>query len=196
MRKIILGFCLLVSTSGMALATAPAPSMQDTATARAPQSVGVLHDVLKGLLAMAALPRNQVDEVQMRTLLKAVIDDPDFPALASADRHAASVMYGATLVDANEFTAALDVLRPASEMPEAASIDWELRFSAAYRTSNYEDAARSLTVLAQRWPKSLAQVSPQNIAAVGREIDKKPEDAKLHQDLLAALAAAGWQPAI
>jgi len=196
MRYTTVGLCLLLLAGNEAFATTPPPSTQGSSAARAPQSAQVLHDVIKGLLAMAATPRNPADDVQMRTLLKAVLDDPAFPSLASADRHAASVMYGATLVDANEFSAALDVLRPASEMPEAVSVDWELRFSAAYRTANYEDAARSLTMLAQHWPKSLANVSPQNIAAVGRELGKKPEDAKLHQDLLAALTAAGWQGAI
>jgi hypothetical protein len=193
MRKTILGLCLLVSTSGMAMATtAPAPSVQDATAARAPQSAQVLRDVLKGLVAMAGAPRSQADDVQMRTLLKAVIEDPAFPSLAANERHTASVMYGAALVDANDYAGALGVLRPASEMAEAAPIDWELRFSAAWRTGDYEDAARSLTTLARRWPRSVSECNAKDIAALGHEIDKNPAYAKLHEDLMAALTAAGW----
>ena len=164
---------------------APAP-----ATAAAPPDVAATRAELAR--AMRAI---QTDDINSElSTLAAVIGSPAFSQLTSSERHSAYLVAGLADLQTGESAAAQPLLKSASVMPEALSIDWQGRLMAAADNDDVGDAVFSLTSLARRFPTSVNQVEDGVVLRVADQAGSLPQGATWRFDLLSALYDAHWSP--
>ncbi|HME91994.1 MAG TPA: hypothetical protein VKE49_11260, partial [Myxococcaceae bacterium] len=127
--------------------------------------------------------------------LQRVIDSPAFSNLSSGERHKALFFAGiAALQSAQPSRAHAFVVR-ASEMEEAGSDDWLVRFSAAWTLGNHLDAMHAIATLARRWPQTLSLVPETIIFILADEASRLPPENTARFDFPDALFQAQWRPA-
>ncbi|MDR3510231.1 MAG: hypothetical protein P4L73_01220, partial [Caulobacteraceae bacterium] len=126
--------------------------------------------------------------------LKAIVAAPKFKARPEREQYVFRTIYGRTLLAAKQPQEALVQLRLATAFPEADVATWGPRLEADAALHDNTDALASLTVIASRWPKSLAGFSDRYIMQLAFETraDEHLSDARF--SLLQALRQAGWSP--
>jgi hypothetical protein len=156
------------------------------------ERVEALHNSL--LEALKLIDAEPQDNAAIAAALKPILADPSFPYLAEDERHAAYRAEGSALVIVKDFAGGLPWLQKASQMPEADEDDWDFRLQAALALDDWNDAAQSATVLAQRWPDKLGEYNDSAFWRLARGLDSKPELEGVETELLKALHAIKWKP--
>ena len=168
---------------------ADAQTAPPRASAAAPDAAGVRADLAR---AMRAAQDNDVQGEL--SILAAVIASPAFAQLTSSERHSAYLVAGLADLQTGRGDAAHPLLKAASVMPEALSIDWEGRLLAALDAGAMDDAVISLTTLARRFPASVNQVEDATVLRLADEAGRLPQGATWRLELLSALDDAHWSP--
>jgi len=117
---------------------------------------------------------------------------PGFEVLASDQRYESLVRAGIAALEVDAARKAHALLVRACELEEAEGIAWHLRLRAAYSLKDYVDSARSITVIARRWPAGLDQIREQAIFDVSHRIDLSGADSDARITMLSALFDANW----
>lgn len=144
--------------------------------------------------ALTQAQQTKPDLKAIETALKTAIADPLFAQLSDDERHAAYLMYGATLLQDEQTADAKAPLKQASEMDEANAVDWDLRLRDSYALKDYLDAAHAVAVIAERWPKKLSSFRDGALFLLANEVQKPDIDPRAATEFLDALAAAKWTP--
>ncbi|PHY13630.1 hypothetical protein CSW58_04460 [Caulobacter sp. B11] len=124
---------------------------------RSPSAVTVAAKADDALVLAIQEAKADIDNTDLKhamQVLKTVRKRQDFEAAASPLRHGVILMIAGLAADAEDWSAATEAIVVASEMPDAVAVDWTLRLDIAGPTDAPEEALRSLTVLAQRFPPS------------------------------------------
>lgn len=120
-----------------------------------------------------------------------VLRSPSFAKYPAQERYAATLLAGAIALERGEADIAHRWLVLATEFKQADSADWHTRLRAAYDLKDYSDAARCVTQIARRWPKTLVEIREQAIFRIGIQLkEEKSDDA--YRDLLESLFDAEW----
>lgn len=116
-----------------------------------------------------------------------------FEQLPSEERHTWVSAAAALAREGEDFKHAQPLFVIASELPEAGFPDWDGRYDAAVRLQDSEDAVRSITTIARRWPESLGGYDNVHIRrlALGAGDAKAGDDSRMQ--LLEALYTANWK---
>ena len=129
---------------------------------RSPSAVTVAAKADDALVLAIQEAKADIDNTDLKhamQVLKTVRKRQDFEAAASPLRHGVILMIAGLAADAEDWPAATEAIVVASEMPDAVAVDWTLRLDIAGPTDAPEEALRSLTVLAQRFPTEFDALS-------------------------------------
>ena len=137
--------------------------------------------------AAQLMQKQEVDRAY--TGLKPLLDRKDFDSFAPELQHAALLMAGTLQLDKRDANAALASLRRATSFQQAGEMDWTMRWYAALGTDDHADATLALTQLAERWPKSLAELDTE---LIGHTAWQAPRIGSGRYHLLKALFAAHY----
>jgi len=80
----------------------------------------------------------------------------------------------------------------ASELPSAEADAWHGRLATAFDGADFADAARCITTIAQRWPKTLADLNDYAVLRIAQELAGQPAHASARHDMIGSLFDAGW----
>lgn len=186
MRTILAALCAAF------LLAVPAAAITNHSDLTLPESgVDKLRSALQDVVEQARAPKP--DESAIAASLKAIIADPAFSALRDEEQHAAYLLYASVLYDLGDKQGTEAAVRTATQMRDAGAVDWSLRTSNSFTIEDYQDAIRSMTMLALHWPDELSQFSDDAFFRLGREAAQSP-DQTVYAAYLDALRAAHWHP--
>ncbi|MBV9539773.1 MAG: hypothetical protein JO167_00775 [Alphaproteobacteria bacterium] len=194
MRKLVM-ICLCIAAIGstpaaLAWTSADTPETPDDMTAL-PNAWNVQEQERQTLRQIEdRLRKPGADYAILAQHLRDAVEAHTFTTLNPSERHTAYLFYAAALYSSRQYENAVAPFARACEMPQASAADWDLRFRNAVAGKNYEDAARAVIGLAQRWPQALTRYDGHVIANVINAVRRDPGDAALDAELEAALRAA------
>ncbi len=151
-------------------------------------------DAIRQALRTSAIQTQEGDAAGAVKTLQDVIHSPNFSQLTSAERHAALLIYGSSNLQTGKLDAAYEGLRPAAEMDEATGIDWFLRLLAASSLHKTDDSVYCLYVIADKWPRTLPQISDDGVLQLVSAAATLPDGANRKAALLESLFKDNWQP--
>ncbi len=142
------------------------------------QEVDGLRAVIRPLVAeQLDKIRTMGEALAIEARFSKAISDPSFALLDSSERHNALYAGSAFALSLSDSKQAARWIVQASEMPEAAAKDWDLRFRAAVLDRDKPDIKACITALAQRYPEVLSGFDPQLVSgAIGQLTSEKPVD--------------------
>jgi tetratricopeptide (TPR) repeat protein len=97
----------------------------------------------------------QQQYAQAQSTVAPLLEEREFQHLAADQRHRALHLAAAAALGARDVPKARSLVERACALPQTEPHDWYLRIAAAEAAQDETDAARSLTVLATRWPTRL-----------------------------------------
>jgi len=130
-------------------------------------------------------------EAKADEVLKTLLASDGFRTLDAEQQHVAVYFAAAVALDQGDSDRALELARRATDMKAATADDWSLRLSAAFRTGHKDEAASSLTTLAERWPQRLNDL---DFRVIGRSVVDAPKTGPIRQQLLTALFSSNFTP--
>jgi beta-barrel assembly-enhancing protease len=125
--------------------------------------------------------------------LTAVIESPAFEYLTAQRRHDLLTSASGVAMQLDEYDVAQSYSRRACAMPNAQTLDWQIRLYASFRLNDMPDAAVALTQIAKQSTKDFADVEDSMIFRILADLKKSPTAAAQSFDLLAALYEAKWK---
>ncbi|MBI3677939.1 MAG: tetratricopeptide repeat protein [Proteobacteria bacterium] len=138
--------------------------------------------------------QNNANAADTLNQIQKVISNAAFEALTNDEQHSAYLVLGALQYDTGDLAGALVTLKRSSAMPEAVSVDWQVRLDAAYRLEDFDDCVLSLTKLATAWPKEINDISDDTIFTIAAKASKKGDNSPEQEALLKALFWIPWRP--
>lgn len=189
MRRWLFG--LIIATSalpGLAVAEDLHPS-----TEREAAKVTFDNESARRAIQQANEHVQQKDLPGAAAALDEVIGAPSFGRLSADVRYRVLWFAGAIALDRGQNDIAHRHLVKASEYADAEGEVWHNRLRAAFDSKDYADSARCISMIARRWPKTLADVNDIAIFRVANEIDDPPAHANERRELLESLFAAKWK---
>lgn len=129
-----------------------------------------------------------------RKVLEKIWKRKDFATAQPAMQRAVLLMIAGLATEDKDWPTAKAAIVPASEMKEAEAIDWTLRAEVSSRSGDAEDAVRSLTTLAERFPATLADIEDSTIFRWCSRARTLPDGEARLFALTDALMRANWTP--
>jgi hypothetical protein len=117
---------------------------------------------------------------------------PGFAGLPEEVRSQTIYLAGLIAWETGEYDKAHGFAVRATHLPEADNTAWMLRYSSAFAIKNYGDAAYSLTMFTQRWPRKLDDVLPDAVVQLHYQLKRAHED-ETDRLMLDELFDAGWK---
>lgn len=117
---------------------------------------------------------------------------PGFAGLPEDARYQTIFMASLVAWENSQSGKAHDLALQATDFPEADNTAWLIRFASAFATSNFPDAAHSLTMFAQRWPAKLGDILPGAVMQLHYQLKLAHED-ETDRLMLDELFDAGWK---
>jgi len=154
----------------------------------APPDTSAVYDALeRGRLALVAKKYEDASKAVDQALKK-----PEFAALPKSDQFRAFLFATFAADGREDYLGAHEFASIATGFPDADGDTWTMRTRYAYWVDNYADAGTSLTTIARKWPKSLAEFSGETIMHIvyGLRDDRKLGVERL--ELTKALFDAGF----
>lgn len=167
------------------------PALADT---RPKAPAPVAQDAFDLSIQEAGADLDKGDRAHAREVLERAWRSPAFAKAAPEMQHAVLLMIGGLASETKDWAGAKAALVPASEMAAANAIDWQARLEVAGYAQDKEDAVHALTVLAQRFPTALAEVSDDAISYWHDTARLLPDGAAKQFALADALFKAKWAP--
>ncbi len=172
------------------LAVASAAQASTTKHADAPPTPEEQVEAVRNAINQAQDDLRNNDDSAAAGVLDAVIHANGFSRLPDSERYQALLLAGLVDYDRGEHASAHDLLTRASSFSQSDSIAWYVRLAAAYDVKDYQDSARCVITLAQRWPETLEKVSSQSIYTIHTRLEG---DSGLDRDYLQALFDVEWR---
>lgn len=189
MRSWLFGFIVLTSAPP---ACASAGDLHPS-TERPAAKATIDNESAQRAIQQAAEQAKANDLPDAAAVLDEVIGAPSFGRLSADVRYRVSWLAGAIALQRGQNETAHRHLLKASEYADAESSVWHDRLRAAFDSKDYVDSARCIGVIAQRWPKTLADVNDMAIFRVANAIDDPPAHSNERRDLLESLFSAKWK---
>ena len=123
--------------------------------------------------------------------LRTLIDAKSFGTLSADTRHEALSTAGSVMAYHGTLEVGYAYLIRATVMPQATFRDWLERLQAAHRLGNEDDSVVCLTVIARKWPASIAKFDSDYLFRIVDESSRLKHDIRL--SLLQALYDAHWK---
>lgn len=182
---------LLLAGTAVLILAGGSPGLADT---RPAATVATSEESLLLAAAEAQADVERGDLKHAREVLEKAWKRKDFAAASPALRRGVLLMIAGLATQDEDWPTAKAAITPASEMAEAEAIDWTLRAEVAARSRDSQDAVLSLTRLAERFPKALADIEDATLYQWrGRARGLPDGEAKVFA-LTDALMRAGWTP--
>jgi tetratricopeptide (TPR) repeat protein len=189
--EIALRNLLLAGTAALFL-TCGAPALADTR----PQAPIASSDINDALLIAAREAESDVargDIGHARDVLQKASKRKSFDTADPRLRRALMLMLAGLAAQSEDWAAAKTAILPATELKEAEGIDWAVRMEASAKLDDREDAVKSMTVLAERFPETLADYTDSFIFNWRGRARALPDGEAKAFALDDALAKGGWK---
>lgn len=187
MRRTIVATAALVLLLACSAATA---GIAPTLASKAPPADPVEHAAQLVQDAFDALGHADVATGQAR--LDLALESKGFAQLPTNLRYRALLVASMIAAQNGQNSKAHDLSVRTTTFDEADDAAWRVRLNSAFATSNYGDAAQSVTVMAQRWPDRLGDIYPGAIGQLHRELTRAHQ-VDADRSMLDALFNADWQ---
>jgi tetratricopeptide (TPR) repeat protein len=181
---------LLLLAAGAALVLA-GPAIADT---RPTAPVITSQDAFATALAEVDASLKTGDRTHAREILERAWRSPAFAEAQPEMRQAVLLLVTSLAAEARDWTVAKTAIIPASEMPISDALVWAARLEVATYGRDPEDAVHALTVIAQRFPAALANLSDEGIAQTQYKAPNLPDGPAKAFALTDALFKARWTP--
>jgi len=129
-----------------------------------------------------------------KAMLLAIVASANFQAMSPRQQYLALEMLTALQVEDQDKESLANARRLTTMSEFANGNDWQMRLSADGKAGDDADALATVTVIAQRWPASLDQVSDEFIERLSYRTGKQAALAEARFNMLLALKAAFWRP--
>lgn len=174
-----------------AAAVMAGPALADT---RPKAPVPASQETFALTIAEAGADLEKGDRAHARDVLERAWRSPAFAKAAPDMQHAVLLMIGGLATEAKDWAGAKAALVPASEMAMADAIDWQARLEVAAHAGDKEEGVYAVTVLAQRFPSALSEVSDDAMTYWHGAARLLPDGEAKQFALTDALFKAKWTP--
>jgi len=114
--------------------------------------------------------------------------------LDGVKQHAAVFLAALTAMSLGDMARGQELLKRSSAMASADLVDWRMRLQAAQGLQDWQDAAHSLTTIAQKWPAAVSELESRQLFLT---VSKVPHPGNDRYELLKALFEAKFtRPAV
>lgn len=132
---------------------------------------------------VADLRDNNVEAAS--TAINNAIQSPVFAKLPQNEQYRALLLAGMMAFDKRDYGKAHVLLKRATGIDQTSQRAWYVRLESAVNVQDYEDSARCITAIAQKWPDILHQIDPGVVFEI--ETYLRETNSKIERDYLQAL---------